>query len=193
MDLNKVTKPTQILRTAKILFMQFGFKRVSVEEICRTANVSKMTFYKYFANKTELIKALIEKMMTESIDNYHQIMARDVPYPEKVKSIIDMKLKISEGMGVRFFEEYLNYPDSEIRDFINEKTWAGIAQLLDDFYKARAEGNIRANLKPEFIIYFLNKLIEMAGDQQLIQLYDSPNDVTAELINFFFYGILPRN
>ncbi|NQV51449.1 MAG: helix-turn-helix transcriptional regulator, partial [Candidatus Marinimicrobia bacterium] len=43
-------KEGDILRTAEKLFMQFGYNRVTVEEICREAKVSKVTFYKYFSN-----------------------------------------------------------------------------------------------------------------------------------------------
>jgi AcrR family transcriptional regulator len=39
-------KLARIASTAEKLFMKFGIRRVSVEEICREASVSKMTFYK---------------------------------------------------------------------------------------------------------------------------------------------------
>ena len=44
-------KEGDILRTAEDLFMQFGYGKVTVEEICRAAGVSKVTYYKYFKKK----------------------------------------------------------------------------------------------------------------------------------------------
>ena len=49
-------KREQIVRTGNLLFSKHGLRRVTVEEICREAGVSKMTFYKYFPNKLELFK-----------------------------------------------------------------------------------------------------------------------------------------
>ena len=56
---NMPEKYQQIVETATDLFMRFGVKRVTVEEICRTAQISKMTFYKYFNNKIELAEYII--------------------------------------------------------------------------------------------------------------------------------------
>lgn len=46
------SKQRELIETAAQLFFKHGFKRVTVEEICRTAKVSKVTFYRYFAAKT---------------------------------------------------------------------------------------------------------------------------------------------
>ena len=51
MDQPKNIKYNQILTKGKELFWKYGIKRVAIEEICKQAHVSKMTFYKYFKNK----------------------------------------------------------------------------------------------------------------------------------------------
>ena len=48
----------QLVTTAQELMMRHGIHRVTVEEICSDANISKMTFYKYFKNKIELTKSI---------------------------------------------------------------------------------------------------------------------------------------
>ena len=45
-----------ILDAAKSLFWKHGIRRVTIEEICEVAGVSKMTYYKYFSNKTAIAK-----------------------------------------------------------------------------------------------------------------------------------------
>ena len=84
MDNNSLTQSSskfdQIIENAYHLFMKYGIKRVSVQEICETAGVSKMTFYKHFKNKTDLAKALIERVMQTSMQQYNEIMAQDAPF-----------------------------------------------------------------------------------------------------------------
>ena len=41
----KNKKKQSIIKASRDLFMRYGIKRVTVEEICETAGVSKMTFY----------------------------------------------------------------------------------------------------------------------------------------------------
>jgi hypothetical protein len=64
--------------------------------------------------------------------------------------------------------------------------------IMRDYLDAQQRGDIRADIKPEFILYFLNKIVEMARDEDLERMYSTPQDLIMELTNFFFYGILPR-
>ncbi|NOZ62096.1 MAG: TetR/AcrR family transcriptional regulator, partial [Calditrichaeota bacterium] len=59
-----------MFETAQDLFFRYGIRRVTVEEICRTAGVSKMTFYKYFKNKIDLVKKLMEKIYDQALAEY---------------------------------------------------------------------------------------------------------------------------
>ncbi len=54
-------KAHQILEGAAEIFDQHGFEGASVDMIAEAADVSKATLYKYFANKQELFKAVIQR------------------------------------------------------------------------------------------------------------------------------------
>ena len=62
-----------ILNAAKSLFWKHGIRRVTIEEICEVAGVSKMTCYKYFSNKTAIARYLIEDMFESGIKAYKEI------------------------------------------------------------------------------------------------------------------------
>jgi hypothetical protein len=42
------------------------------------------------------------------------------------------------------------------------------------------------------MLYFLNNLTEMLTDKRLVGIYPNPEQMIAEVMNFFFYGIMPR-
>ncbi|MGV0793890.1 TetR/AcrR family transcriptional regulator [Mycolicibacterium sp. XJ1819] len=50
-----------ILDAAVVEFEQHGFRRVALEDVARRAGVSRTTIYRRFANKDELIAAVIER------------------------------------------------------------------------------------------------------------------------------------
>lgn len=186
------TKFKQIAKTAKDLFWRFGIRRVTIEEICRTAGVSKMTFYKYFDNKIELAKYIYNKVMSEAEKEYSEIKKRDIPFSEKVKLSIKLKLKQGEDLSQEFINELLLNEVPEITELYHRKMKENLQGILKDYTLAQKKGDIRRDIKPEFILYFLSHLTQMFTDKHLISLYESPRAVLAELINFFFYGILPR-
>ncbi len=50
-----------ILDAAVVEFEQHGFRRVALDDVARRARVSRTTIYRRFANKDELISAVIER------------------------------------------------------------------------------------------------------------------------------------
>lgn len=183
-------KREQILGTAKDLFMRYGTRRVSIEEICRTANISKMTFYKFFANKLALTKELLHQIFDEAEVQYNRIIRADVPFERKVKQLIELKLAQNENMSAELIAELVQNPNPEIATMIEERRNQNIKRILKDLQHAQENGDIRPDIKPQFIVYLFDAMTKMMMDSQLNQFYATPRDLIAELVNFFFYGIL---
>lgn len=182
-----------ILETGKALFWKFGYKRVTIEEICKEAGVSKMTYYKYFSNKIDLVKTIMDGILQVSLDKYKKIMASDLPYPEKVVQMIHLKKDQVEHMSSEFFKDYVQSGDPELITYLEQLSGESMQMFMDDFKKAQDNGDIRQDLKIEFIMYVMNHLIEMASEDALLNIYDEPQGLIMEITNFLFYGILNRD
>jgi AcrR family transcriptional regulator len=185
-------KRRQLIQTAKDLFFRYGIKRVTVEEICKGANVSKMTFYKHFKNKNELVKTWIMEMTEEVMEKYRKLMDSDKPFEEKVRETIRMKLEGSDQMSQEFFSDYIPHAEPELRNFIHQRTHDIMGLIINDYAEAQKKGDIRQDMKIEFILWYLNKMLNLMEDESLQQMYDNPQDLIMEMVNFFFYGIMPR-
>src|SRR5437868_14768156 len=59
------SKRRQILDGARKVFMNLGFDGASMNEIARSAGVSKGTLYVYFADKNRLFEAIVEEEVLE--------------------------------------------------------------------------------------------------------------------------------
>src|ERR1700676_5744126 len=59
------SKRRQILDGAGKVFMDLGFDGASMGEIARAAGVSKGTLYVYFADKSRLFEAIVEREMLD--------------------------------------------------------------------------------------------------------------------------------
>lgn len=193
MKKQKNSKLQHIVKTGRELFFKFGIKRVTVQEICEKAGVSKMTFYKHFDNKIDLVKYILGKMFTEGLENYNAIVAQDIPYSKKVELMIQLKLDIADAISPEFFEDYLLRPDTEIFTFIMQKKKESLGAFLHDLVEAQKRGDVRRDIKPEFIMFMMDHVTEMASDERLVKMYKTPKELIAELNRYFFYGILPRD
>ena len=180
------------METGRDLFWKFGIKRVTVGEICAEAGVSKMTFYKYFRNKNELVRAILDQVTGDALEQYKSLMKRDIPFEEKVRESIRMKYEGTDQMSQEFLNDYLPEAEPEILEFVQKRTREVFSLVLEDYRMAQQRGDIRQDIKIEFILYFLNKMTDLIGDKELEAMYGSPRELIMELVNFFFYGIMPR-
>lgn len=181
-----------ITSAAKSLFWKHGIRRVSIEEICEVAGVSKMTCYKYFSNKTAIAKYLIEDLFETGVKAYKDIYNSEIPYEEKVKKLIDLKMSNAHEMSQELLDDIYKYQDEELSGTIEDIKMRMIGIYLDDIREAQKDGEIRVDIKPKFMLYFLNNLTEMLTDKRLVELYPNPEQMIIEVMSFFFYGIMPR-
>jgi AcrR family transcriptional regulator len=187
----KVSKTDLIQEAACELFWKHGFKRVSVEEVCEKAGVSKMTFYRFFTNKVELAKAVYEKVSNKGIASFKEIMLAEIPAEEKMKRILLLKQEGSNQISNEFLADFYTSKELGLKDFVEAKTTEMWHMMLADFKEAQQNGTFRKDFKPEFLLFVAQKLTELFNDPALLSLYDNPQDLVMEFANLFIYGISP--
>jgi AcrR family transcriptional regulator len=176
-------KKDLIIESAEKLFLRHGIKRISVEEICKTAQVSKMTFYKYFPNKIALVKHIWNSWAEQSFNRLDEINALDLPFPEKIELMFEWNREFSAKASTEFLEEIISI-DLDLERFKN--------RFLDFIIAAQKSGDIRPEIRPEFFTAVMDKLRELAHDENLTKIYPTFMDFRRELKDFFWNGVLVR-
>lgn len=188
----KSKKYQLLIKAARDLFMRYGIKKVTVEEICSTAGVSKMTFYKHFNNKIELALFILNQTFEDGVRRYKIIMSQDVPYAEKARQLIRLKLESTEDVSREMTKDILDSPIPEVAAMMRKISEENFNLFLNDMISAQKKGEIRGDINPHFIMYVLGKLQEMAVDERFSSMYASTQALSSEILNFFFYGIMSR-
>ncbi len=183
----------QILVTAKALFWKHGFKRVTVEEICRESGVSKMTYYKFFRNKKEVAKAVYDTVVEKGYEDFKAIMHDEDTSPlQKMEQILILKLEGTNDISREFLTDFYSNPDLGLSEYIEQKTREIWVSVIEDFRNAQEKGWLRKDFKPEGIFLFINRLFDIFEDETAAKMYDSPQELVMELSRFFTFGIMPR-
>ena len=89
MPTRSALKHEQLLQTAAGLFRQHGIRRVSVEEICRRAGISKATFYKHYANRGELAVAVFDQLVAPLRAQLDAELFGSQPFGERLQRLQD--------------------------------------------------------------------------------------------------------
>ncbi|CDB31489.1 transcriptional regulator TetR family [Clostridium sp. CAG:575] len=141
-------KKEQIIQSARELFHQFGFKKVSMDEIAQKAGVTKKTIYMYFDSKEDLLKYFIQ----EEIQNMEKI----------VKTVEEKNLDFFETVNQAIYGllEYRKH-----QDFLNviakEAEWLKNPVIVDNL-----------KLIDEKIQNYIRKKLEKAKENGYIDYPD---------------------
>ena len=100
--------------------------------------------------------------------------------------MIELKLENSNNISQELFYDLYKYRDEEIARTIESIKDKMFGFYLEDFRNAQKSGDIRSDIKPEFILFFLNKITEMMTASELVSMYPDPKNLVAEIIKIFF-------
>lgn len=84
----------KILTEAELLFMRYGFKSITMDDVAREIGVSKKTLYQFFADKNDLVSQCVEHYL----DTMNNICTNVVN--NKKLDAIEVIIQISEQMSV---------------------------------------------------------------------------------------------
>ncbi len=191
-DMEFSPKYGALIKTARDLFWKHGFKRVSVQEICMKAGVSKMTFYKFFSNKTELAKQVFSDEVDDGILKFNMLIDEDISVQEKIEKLILLKAEGTNNISKEFMQDFYLGSEPELKAFVEAKTRKAWTGVLDSWKKAQQAGIFRDDLKPEFLVQVSFGLVELMKDEKLAGLFSSPQELILEFTKFIAYGITPR-
>jgi len=188
-----MTKKEKIENTARGLFWKHGFKKVSVEEICRKSQVSRKTFYTYYANKSALVIAIMEQKSNAIFELYDQINAKDITFADKLRELLELKYASNKDFSMEFISDFF-HPDSEdILNYFRDLTTKSI-ELTREFYKqAQVKGEMNPDLNIDFVMWMMQKQLELITSDEAITLFPDTDILTRQLSHLIIFGIMPVN
>jgi TetR/AcrR family transcriptional regulator, cholesterol catabolism regulator len=104
---------TEILRVAAQIISERGYQATTLDDIAAAANISRRTFYSYFAGKDDLLRHIYREVITTQMTAAKRIAEQDVPALEKLRRLIRQQVSVlaTHTPLLRvFFTEIVNLP-----------------------------------------------------------------------------------
>jgi AcrR family transcriptional regulator len=83
---------TAILAAALDVFINYGFKKTSMDDIARAAGMSRPALYQTFRNKTEIFRALSLSMMEHTAEQARTAFKSGKPFSERIFDALDLSI-----------------------------------------------------------------------------------------------------
>lgn len=188
-------KEEQIVNSARTLFLKYGIKKVSMDEIAKNAGVTKKTVYSYFGSKADLInffikeelnnmKKIVEEYQNKSnnfLENVHQGLYKMLTYKEE-SFFINLLIKEQDSFNVKMLKDSLKNVDGEIKNFIKQI----LLQAKDDGYIEVKNIDITT-----FLIYKMYIALMFEWDEEFKKLNDK--EIADNILHILKNGIIKKN
>ena len=180
-------KKQLLLATAQELFFKYGVRRVTVEEICKSAGVSKMTCYKYFTDKWDIARAMLDNLINFGIAAFQDMMIEDVPFAAKVEQMLLQTITQIHAVGPALLDDMMR-EDSPLHGYYLEMQKKTRKLSVDFFVQAQQQGHIHPDLKMPVLLFMFDQLSDLVSHPEFVQIMPDIQDRAGELAALLFYG-----
>lgn len=181
----------RILKKAEEMFLQFGFSRVTMEEIAADLGMSKKTLYKFFPGKEQLLKEIISCRRCDFEDYILKLWGNnELSFLEKLKILMNHIGKNNSAFrGPLAHDLQKNFP--LIWEEINESRRTHSLGKFSLLIKEGIEKGIFRNDINEQILFlvFINAIQGALNPDVLAQLPVSGDQVFEAVVKIFLEGV----
>jgi AcrR family transcriptional regulator len=187
-------KKDSIIQTAKELFIEFGFDRVTMTEIAEKARVSKVSIYNFFESKDNLRRIIVKDMLENSLFTTTEIIDSKTGFTEKIKSYLSRKTLYADPKVYSFFFEALD-SDSILRECFDSISASNKQLIVKLTKEGKKEGYLARNISDEAIEIYIDIFFSFAlhlSEEALRKVNVTPT-LTDEINRLFLDGLIRRD
>jgi AcrR family transcriptional regulator len=181
----------RILTRSEEMFLQFGYSKVTMDEIASHLGMSKKTLYKFFPSKEVLIKEVVYKMRCGVKDYVDSLISdNEMDFVEKLKRMMNLIGKQTSKLRGPLLEDLRkNIPDvwQEINEFRKENVRQKFTQLIN---MGVEKGIFRKDIDQQMIVLIYSSSVQgLINPEVLSQLPFTANQIFESVIKVIFSGI----
>jgi TetR/AcrR family transcriptional regulator, fatty acid metabolism regulator protein len=183
-----------ILAAARDAFAKNGFEGTSIADIARAAGVSDGLVYRYFANKRDLLNAVLTEFYERTMVDLESIAARDAPFEQRLHDIIHRHIEafVLEADACRLFISEVrtaaDYQGSAVQQ-LNRRYTSILVRIIES---GIATGEVRADIEMRLVRDVIFGAIE---HRTWAAVNGRPLDIDATakgLVELLRYGLMAR-
>jgi len=180
----------RILGKAQELFLQYGIRSVSMDDIANSLGMSKKTLYQYYADKDELVDAVVEGHISmiqsdciscrkDAKDAIHEVYITMERILDQFTNMNPIMLYDLEKFHFRSYRRFRDYKDKFLAQIIRENIDWGIK---DELFRHDLNVDLISKFRLESMMIPFNVAVFPPGKYNLAVLSE-------KIIEHFVYGL----
>ena len=182
----------KILEAAMQLFMKFGFKRMTMDDLSKQLSISKKTIYKFFISKEDILECVFDWKKNQIHNKVQAILDNSkLNYMDKLNSIFEFMTKQISDFNVDFMTEIqFHNPElwKKLQEFKKESVFNLFNKMVDE---GKKQGFVRDDIdQMVFVNMYYYTILNLMTPEFLATVSYSNKEVYQMIIKVYFEGIL---
>ena len=180
----------RIKQKADELFMRYGIKSITMDEIATQLGISKKTIYQSFADKDELVDEVVTDLLAYNKDRCDNARSESLNAIQEVLFSMELLEEMFENMNPTIlfdlernhpqtFKKFLHHKYSYLLEIIKQNIEKGISEEL---YRDDINAEVAAKVRLETMMLPFNQEIFPKNKFNLVEL-------EKQLIEYYLFGM----
>lgn len=192
MAVQSKVKYRRLMEKAKELFIQFGYKAVSMDQIAEAAGISKATIYNYFPSKEELFMKVMLNIADEAYKDLDNHLNNTDGAIAKIDVLINFSMEKLNQFSLAFYRDIMTNPyiTSKIMAIKKQKA----REIFENIIKTGIKNGEIRDVDVEFLVTLLNIMIDgiLNNFSDIINDKEQIKDFCEKFYDFLKYGLSNR-
>jgi TetR/AcrR family transcriptional regulator, cholesterol catabolism regulator len=179
----------KILKGTHDLFMRYGVRSISMDDIARHLSVSKKTLYQHFADKDDLVTAVSKAHLESEQKIYEGLRDSSINSIEHLAKIAVCMRKEMENLNPSLLFDIQKFHPKAWSIWNNFKKTI-IKEIIDNLNSGIREGFVREDVNPEILSIMRIELVQLAFNEEIFSRTKfRMAEVQTQIFDHFVHGI----
>ncbi len=179
MSLQQDDIKVKIMHEAEALFMKFGFKSITMDDVARELGISKKTLYQYFEDKNDLVNQAVTQYLCDERKQCESVVSTNddpITYMLKVTDTLsDRRRQINPGV-LFDLKKYFKPAWDQINEFTTMYVFENVLQNIElgkskGYYYKDINEKLIARLYVHLIDFIISPEKNMHENKHFVELH----------------------
>jgi AcrR family transcriptional regulator len=181
----------KILSTAERMFMRFGIRSVTMDDVARETSISKKTLYRCFRDKDELVQKTVEQHLKAIGDKMDELDNQEGNAVMNTLAIANFICSDHRELNPALIFDLRKYHAESYALLTRQRDQMISTRLLDNLNKGMLSGLYRNDMNPELISrFYINSVDSLFNEDGFPGMEFDFVSKYRELIHYHLHGIV---
>jgi TetR/AcrR family transcriptional regulator, cholesterol catabolism regulator len=182
-------KKREFIIKAAGIYMKYGIKSLTMDEMARQLGVSKKTLYQYVKDKNELVELCISLQHEDEQQMIAEIVGTSDNAIEQMLRISRVIIEKLRNIHPSIFFDLAKYHPSAMKLMDCQKEEFICGSIAENVVVGIKQGIYRKNLNPEIISAIYVGMIDLMMTDKIFHLKMKPDEIYSEMFRYHIRGI----